>query len=103
MYDNKFGNCMKLDRFIKMCLNKTSCKFCTLDGQTFFCYIFCSECLKKGDAPSLLPCNFSLEYAIERVLANQEGSKLSGTHQHLAYVVDVNLLGQSIHTIKKNT
>jgi hypothetical protein len=26
----------KLDRFIKMCLNKTSYKFCTLDGQKFF-------------------------------------------------------------------
>jgi len=51
----------------------------------------------------LLPSNFSLEYAIERVLANQEGSKFNGTHQHLVYVVDVNLLGRSIHTIKKNT
>jgi len=48
---------------------------------------------------SLLPCNFSLEYAIERVLANQEGSKLNGTHQHLVYALDVNLLGPSIHII----
>jgi hypothetical protein len=51
----------------------------------------------------LLSCSFSLEYAIEGVLANQEGSKLNGTHQHLVYVVDVNLLSQSVHTIKKNT
>ena len=58
---------------------------------------------EKGDALSLLHCNFSLEYAIERVLAYQEGSKLNGTHQRLVYAVDANLLGQSIHTMKKNT
>jgi hypothetical protein len=52
---------------------------------------------------SLLRCSFSLAFAFERVLANQEGSKLNGTHQHQVYAVDVNLLGQSIHTIKKNT
>ena len=28
LYDNMFGICMKLVRFIKMCLNETSCKFC---------------------------------------------------------------------------
>jgi hypothetical protein len=49
---------------------------------------------------SLLHCSFSLKYAIERVLTNQEGPKLNGTHQHLVYAVDVNLLGQSIHTIR---
>jgi hypothetical protein len=29
--------------------------------------------------------------------------KLNGTHQILVYVDDVNVLGRSIHTIKKNT
>jgi hypothetical protein len=31
------------------------------------------------------------------------GLKLNGTHQHLAYADDVNLLGDNIDTINKNT
>jgi hypothetical protein len=34
---------------------------------------------------------------------NQVGLKLNGTHQLLAYAVDVNLLGHNIGTINKNT
>ena len=57
--------------------------------------------LKQGDALSLLLFNFVLEYAIRRVQVNQDGFKLNGTHQLLAYADDVNILGGSVHTVKK--
>ena len=43
-----------------------------------------------------------LEYVIRRVQVNQDGLKLNGTQQLLAYADDVNILGGSVHTVKKN-
>jgi hypothetical protein len=58
--------------------------------------------LKQADALSPFLFNFALEYAIKRVQVNQDGLKLNGRHQLLAYVNDVNILGGSVHTVKEN-
>jgi len=57
--------------------------------------------LKQGDAFSPLSFSFTLEYAFRRVQVNQDELKLSGTNQLLVYADDVNVLGGSVHTVKK--
>jgi hypothetical protein len=42
-------------------------------------------------------------YAIRKAQENQVGLELNRTHQLLVYADDVNLLGGSVDTIKKNT
>jgi hypothetical protein len=46
--------------------------------------------------------NFSLKYAFRRVQEHQEGLKLNGTHKLLAHA-DVNMVGENIDPIQKNT
>jgi hypothetical protein len=60
--------------------------------------------LKLEYSLSPLLLNFALEYdAIRKVLENQVGLKLNGTHQLLAHAAGLNLLDNDIDTIKIST
>jgi hypothetical protein len=42
-------------------------------------------------------------YAVRKLMENQVRPKLNGTHQLLVYADDMNLLGDNMDTINKNT
>jgi hypothetical protein len=85
-----------------MCLNETYSKVHI--GKHLSDSFPIQNCLLNGgDALSPLLFNFSLEYAIRKVQENQVRLILNGTHQLLAFSDDLNLLGNNIEIINKNT
>jgi hypothetical protein len=87
-----------LVRLIKTCLNETYSRVHLGKhlSETFPIH----NGLKQRDALLPLFFNFSLEYAIKEVQENQVNLELNGTHQLLGYAYDINLLADSINTIK---
>ena len=46
--------------------------------------------------------NSGLQYTITKVHVNQDALKLICTYQLVVYADDINIMGGSVHTIKKN-
>ena len=95
----EYGIPMKLVRLIKMCLNET---YSRAQAGKHLSDMFPTRNGLKQDVLWPLLFNFALEYTIRRVQVNQDWLILTGTHQLLVYADDVNILGGSVHTIKKN-
>jgi hypothetical protein len=96
----EFGIPKKLVRLLKLCLNETYSRVRV--GKNLSEMFQIRNGLKQGDALSPLVFNFVLEYAIRRVMVNQDGLTLNGSHQLLAYADDVNIFGGSLHTVMEN-
>jgi hypothetical protein len=60
----------------------------------------CNEDVSINFIPDISYKIFLLTLSVQK---NQEGSKLNGTHKLLVYTEDINLMGESVNTIKEKT
>jgi hypothetical protein len=97
----EFGICIKLVRLAKMSLNGT---YSRVRVGKYLSHVFpVKKFWNKEDVLSPSLVNFALEYAIKRVQVNQVGLKLNGKHQLFVYADDVNRVGRSLSSVRKNT
>jgi hypothetical protein len=92
---------MKLVRMFKICLHEMYSKVHI--GIHLSNNLPHQNALKQRDALILLLFNFALEYPIRKVRESKLRLKLNRTHQLLVYADDVNVLGDNIDTMNKNT
>ena len=97
----EIGILMKLVWLLKMYLRETYSR--VRIGKHLSDKFAIKNVLKQGDASAPLLFNIVLNYAITKFQVNQDGLKLNGTYKLLVCSDEVNIMGGSVHTIKKNT
>jgi hypothetical protein len=94
----EFGISRKPVGLIKMCLNET-CSMVHTGINMSDKYPIHND-LKQEDTLLIFPFNFALNNVIRRVQENQEGLKLNGIHQILAYSYDISILEENRYHTK---